>query len=303
MLSKSYIGIVIGLYLVLIGYADVQAKDQIVTPEPGSISVAPGEELTFSVKYDVSDGDNELIGIGVRLHYDSRILEFVGADKVFGKGSLGVTSPQDDIGNQDGDDNTDKIIIGAWMDLTNVGWPGEALPLGLFDAKFKVGDSASACNTHINFSASSTAPSHSFSSNSLCVAIDGLPVLIPHVDIKINNQDGPVTLHQSDILSLSIALNNNGHTDEADWWLAATTPIGLFFFTSEGWKTDLCPAYQGPLFYFDLVPLFKDSSLSGLGLPTEPGAYAFYFGVDTVKDGEISVDNLSFDYIEMNIEP
>lgn len=133
--------------------------------------------------------------------------------------------------------------------------------------------------------------------------VPGAAPAVPQVDIKINGQDGPLSLHQSDPFTLCIAVNNNGITDDADWWLVANTPAGLYFFTAQGWKTDWMPGYQGPLFYFDPVPLFQDSSISGLGLPAQPGTYTFYFGVDTVKDGQLTFDKLSYDYIEMKVEP
>ncbi|HDN59848.1 MAG TPA: hypothetical protein ENF20_07810 [Candidatus Marinimicrobia bacterium] len=60
----------------------------------------------------------------------------------------------------------------------------------------------------------------------------------PICDIKINGSDKPVTLHQSDTLTITIVLDNNEQTDNADWWLAAETPFGLYFFTFEGWTTE-----------------------------------------------------------------
>jgi hypothetical protein len=298
MLSKSYIffiGIVISLFLIVFNYADVQAQDQIITPEPHSISVSPGEEFTFSVRYDVSDGNNELTGIGIRMHYDSSNLEFVEVNNVFEKDKLQIGSPQDDTGNQDGDDDTDKIIIAAWADISPpADWPGEALPLGLFDVKFKVKEGLA--SSSIKFTASGTSSGYGFSSNSLHVAIDGLPS--PIADIKINGQDGPLTLHQSDTLSLAIGLDNNGHTDQADWWLAVNTPAGLYTFYS--WVPYLETVCQGPLCPLDSLEVLN---IPVSGLPS--GTYTFYFGVDTNMDGQLSLSPgiLHFDYIEVNIEP
>lgn len=131
--------------------------------------------------------------------------------------------------------------------------------------------------------------------------VPGVASAAPQVDIKINGQDGPLSLHQSGPFTLGIAINNNGHSDQADWWLVATTPTGLYFFGPKGWTRDWLPGYQGPLFSFGLVPIWKD--ISKVGIPVQPGTYTFYFGVDTVRDGKISVDNLSYDYIKMDIKP
>ena len=56
----------------------------------------------------------------------------------------------------------------------------------------------------------------------------GQPIPIP--DIKVNGSDGPITLDQNDTLTITVSLNNNGITDNADWWLAADTPFGLYFY-------------------------------------------------------------------------
>jgi len=77
----------------------------------------------------------------------------------------------------------------------------------------------------------------------------------PIPDIKANNLDGPITLSQSDTAVITVTLDNNGRTDNADWWLAADTPFGLYFFTFEGWTTDWVPGYQGPLFTFSSSPV------------------------------------------------
>lgn len=114
--------------------------------------------------------------------------------------------------------------------------------------------------------------------------------------VTINDSDGPVTLDQSDTLTIKVSLNNKGVTDEADWWLAAGTPSGLYFFTFDGWTTEYVPAYQGPLGYLDPYEVFT-SAVSGLA----PGLYAVYFGVDTERDGMLTWESLNYDTILLNI--
>ena len=126
------------------------------------------------------------------------------------------------------------------------------------------------------------------------LALETILETIP--DIKVNGSDGPVTLSQSDTISLTVALNNNDITDNADWWLAAGAPFGLWFFTFDGWTTDWRPVYQGPLFYLDTYEVFS-TTVSGL----QEGTYTFYFGVDANMDGNITWDSLYYDTVEVNI--
>ena len=115
-------------------------------------------------------------------------------------------------------------------------------------------------------------------------------------DIKVNGSDGPITLSQSDTLSITVALNNNGQTDNADWWLAADTPFGLYFFTFDGWTDAWVPGYQGPLFYLDS---FEVLNMPVSGLPA--GTYTLYFGVDTVMDGNVTWDGVYYDTVVVEL--
>ena len=118
----------------------------------------------------------------------------------------------------------------------------------------------------------------------------------PIADIKINSLDGPVTLSQSDALNVTVALDNKGRTKPADWWLAADTPFGLYFFTFDGWTTDWAPGYQGPLFH--LAP-FEVLNIPISGLPA--GTYTLYFGIDTVMDGVVTWESTYYDSLIIEI--
>jgi len=126
-------------------------------------------------------------------------------------------------------------------------------------------------------------------------AITAISKPIPIPDIKANNSNGSITLGQSDNLTLSIALNNNGQTDNADWWLAANTPFGWYYYDAyEGsWLSGLSFTYQGPLFDLALVEV-----LNIAGLPV--GTYIFYFGIDTDMNGSLDYDQLYYDAVEVN---
>ena len=59
----------------------------------------------------------------------------------------------------------------------------------------------------------------------------------PLPDIKANGSDGPQTISQGDNLTVTVALDPGGHDGKnADWWVAATSLFGLYWYTSDsGW--------------------------------------------------------------------
>ena len=123
-----------------------------------------------------------------------------------------------------------------------------------------------------------------------------LSAAAPLPDIKANGSDGPITLDQSDTITIIVALNNKGRTNNADWWLAADTPFGLFFFTFDGWTDAWVPGYQGPLFYLNSFEVLN-MPVSGL----LAGTYTLYFGVDTVMDGNVTWDSVYYNTVVVNI--
>jgi hypothetical protein len=115
-------------------------------------------------------------------------------------------------------------------------------------------------------------------------------------DIKANAADGPVTVSTYDTLSISVTLDNMQRGDHADWWLAANTPFGLYFYTFSGWTSNLQPAYQGPLLQ---CPSFEVVNMPASVLPA--GVYTFFFGVDTVMDGSLTMGNAYYDFVRVNV--
>ena len=80
-------------------------------------------------------------------------------------------------------------------------------------------------------------------------------------DIKANGSDGPVTILESQTLKVAVSLDPGDFTGvDVDWWVAADTPHGWFYFDAGtfGWvfagssPGDLRVTHQGPL--FDLGP-------------------------------------------------
>ena len=115
--------------------------------------------------------------------------------------------------------------------------------------------------------------------------------------ITVNDSEGPIVLKQSDNLTIKISLNNKGTTCKADWWLAAATSNGVYFFTFNGWTTKYKPVYQGDLVF---LKDFKILTSAISELPS--GLYALFFGVDTKMDGMITWESLNYDSIFLKIK-
>ncbi len=123
-------------------------------------------------------------------------------------------------------------------------------------------------------------------------------------DIRINGQDGPVTLRQGEILSATIDLQTGaGAGMPADWWVAALAPGGAWWYFDAytvAWNPviSFTPSYQGALFNF-AAPI-DILTLDTRWLP--PGTYALYFGVDTAMNGVLdSPPFLVYDSVTLNL--
>jgi hypothetical protein len=124
-----------------------------------------GHSTRISLSYDTSDGNNQLPGIGFRLHYSSEMLSFAGTDNGIANDIIvDGDGPYQDDSDFDNDTSTDKYIIFGWAAL-NGDWPNSSLPASLVDVVFNVSweafDQAS-ITTPINFSKVSTTEGYNF---------------------------------------------------------------------------------------------------------------------------------------------
>ena len=120
-----------------------------------------GENLQLTVSYDVSDGEDDLTGLGLRMHYDSSVLTFVTFDSVLESNNISALGPIQDTQDIDNDSSTDQYISASWASLY-IDWPG-GLPADLFNAIFEVSNNETLSQTDINFSAISTTAGYGFS--------------------------------------------------------------------------------------------------------------------------------------------
>lgn len=121
----------------------------------------------------------------------------------------------------------------------------------------------------------------------------------PTATILANGSSGSVTLASGDTLAVSVALDAGGYAGlTADWWVLAQTPFGWYYYdyaNLQGWQAGTGLTYQGPL---SNLAEYEIIAISGL----QVGAYVFYFGVDTVPDGQISSDTLYYSSVTVNIQ-
>ena len=119
-----------------------------------------------------------------------------------------------------------------------------------------------------------------------------------HPDVKVNNSDGPLSLNSSGTLSVKVSLpDGSGSGASADWWVAADTPVGLYWYTAAGWTLNGQPVYQGPLVNVSAVEIL---TIGAVWLPH--GTYTFYFAVDTTMNGQVDWATLSYDAATVTIQ-
>ena len=128
-----------------------------------------GCPLTLPICYQTLDGSASLTGLGLRIHYDSSVLEYTGFANQLQTGFIDTPQDQLDAGNEDGDSATDRILVIAWQDLENQ-WPGDA-SARLLDVQFRVKESAVASPTTIRFTASSQTPGYAFQGNPVSIQL------------------------------------------------------------------------------------------------------------------------------------
>ena len=124
---------------------------------------------------------------------------------------------------------------------------------------------------------------------------DHLNPIVP--DIKANGADGPLIINSNDTLSITIELTSGGGTgNNADWWLVAATPFGLFHYrpVDGSWGPDLTYSHQGPLFNLGEFEVLNIS-----GLPA--GSYKIYFGVDMDMNSTLNMDQAYYDSVTVYI--
>ena len=157
---------------------------QIVTPIISDTPLIMGQQLVVTLTYDVqAPAANAPIGLGLRLHYDSNVLQFDSLSNVLQDGFSTSEDRLEDV--NDGNIRTDRIVNVLWLKLAG-DWPNDSLPASLLTAQFTA--LASVDSSAVNFTAE-TSPGYGFTSTS--VAIDNVAptVTVDIADASLSDAD------------------------------------------------------------------------------------------------------------------
>jgi hypothetical protein len=163
--------------------ADLLANTSMVSAS-GVSSVEAGEQVSLAINYNADD--NQLPGLGLRIHYDSSKLTVAGVSNVLDQDLIYTdTAPQADAGDYDADASTDAYITVGWASLAG-NWPDTDLPSELLNVLFDVAADAEG-DAAVGFSSTSTPVGYEF-------AGEGYDIEIITSPLEINSATGEVTL-------------------------------------------------------------------------------------------------------------
>lgn len=118
------------------------------------------------------------------------------------------------------------------------------------------------------------------------------------IGINVNGVEDSITVGQGELLKVRVSLDPGNREGElADWWVAADSPFGLYWFTLEGgWQKsdEALRAYGGVLFSLSSYTVFQDTMLP-------PGSYTFYFGVDLLRNRTLDLGQIYYGRVRVGI--
>ena len=128
-----------------------------------------GRTSVLEVAYDTTDNNNQLSGLGMRVHFDSSLLSF---NEITGLIEQDIIvdgqGPFSDDADFDNDPLTDQYILFGWASLYN-NWPNTELPAVLMNIAFDVSENINTdviSSTNINFTDTSFTVGYEFSAES-----------------------------------------------------------------------------------------------------------------------------------------
>jgi hypothetical protein len=167
------------LFLCVVAFGCLANTDGDMQPSQSiSVDGSPlgvnGHSTKISIIYNTSDSDNQLLGIGFRIHYGSELMSFVGTENAIANDLIvNGDGPYPDDSDWDNDISTDKYLIFGWAAL-NGEWPNTSLPAQLVDVVFNIHwetPSLVTATTPINFSKIDATESYSFESTNYMMNI------------------------------------------------------------------------------------------------------------------------------------
>lgn len=183
---------------------------QIVTPKQTVLFVTPNDTLQSQWLYGVSAPESNLtVGLGLRIHYNAKMLKPLDTEALIGSGIQPFGLPQADLNDWDNDPDTDTFMVLAWLDFAGK-WPNLSnLPSDLFQQLFRVENNLQQ-HTRLNLSASSTAGDALFSTQSqhICrkptVSLQAMGSVGEGVDKRV---DKSVSVFEGESITITVQLD------------------------------------------------------------------------------------------------
>lgn len=152
----------------IVGYEPPTQPQQVI-----SINNTPkgvlGRTSILEVAYDTTDNNNQLSGLGMRVHFDSSLLSFKEITGLIEQDIIvSGEGPFSDDNDFDNDSLTDQYMLFGWASLYN-NWPNTELPTVLMNIAFDVSENIDTnviSSTNINFTDTSFTAGYEFSAES-----------------------------------------------------------------------------------------------------------------------------------------
>jgi len=165
---QLFVAVTALLIIATAGYAETQQ----VSFTPENVVALSNESLTFQLIYNVEGMKEKTTGIGIRIHYDSTVVDTITLTDVYGEGVVGADNiPQEDTGDFDSDASTDKYIVVAWAGISGK-WPTfVSLPGTIATVNIVVKKDAPNRESKMNITSAGNASGYDFSGKSALILV------------------------------------------------------------------------------------------------------------------------------------
>jgi len=150
---------------------DINEKSQKISGKSNQKEYIPGQIVNIQLLYDTTDNTSNLSGLGLKVHYDSSLINPKGENSGVNASVTTFGNPKisDDLDDLDNDSSTDKFIDIVWADF-NANFPGSELPTELatltFESSKEILDTVTG-ESKINFTSSNPAENYDFIGESI----------------------------------------------------------------------------------------------------------------------------------------
>jgi len=204
--------------LLAAGFASAQVQS--VTGSLSVDEISAGQETVLTVSYTATDSDGadtSTTGLGLRLHYNSSVIELGDIADLLEEGESG-NQIKDDVNDDDSDPSTDKYLLTTWFDFSG-DWPdGETLPVTLYSVPLTAVSGFQ--GTTIKFSASSVPAGFTLSADD--VAINKIPGTVSTLSSLTASYD-------SQGESVAVALTPGFDSATTDYSAEVANPVDSVF--------------------------------------------------------------------------